>query len=119
MKWNELNWISLCAEENDCIEMGILFRKLFWLLWEKIVLVIEKCFGKIEAEGREFAIVFRSLEQFDWIVKDQNNFWYRLLLTNNWNVETYRNNLENGMVGNSKYEYICNTLCQVLYIDFG
>ena len=85
--------------------MGILFRKLFWLLWEKIVLVIEKCFGKIEAEGREFAIVFRSLEQFDWIVKAQNNFWYRLLLTNNWNVEPYRNNLENGMVGYSKMEY--------------
>ena len=30
---------------------------------------------KIEAEGREFAKVLRSLEQFIQTVKGQNNFW--------------------------------------------
>jgi hypothetical protein len=43
------------------------------LLWEKIVLVIEIL--KFEAEGREFAKILRSLEQFIQTVKGQNNFW--------------------------------------------
>ena len=30
---------------------------------------------KFEAEGREFAKVLRSLEQFFQTVKGQNNFW--------------------------------------------
>ena len=30
---------------------------------------------KFEAEGREFANVLRSLEQFIQTVKGQNNFW--------------------------------------------
>ena len=48
-------------------------------LWEKNVL---KCrFGdwekllKFEAEGREFAKILRSLEQFVGTVKGQNNIW--------------------------------------------
>ena len=45
-----------------------------YLLREKIVLVREKLL-KFEAEGREFAKILRSLEQFVLTVKDQNNFW--------------------------------------------
>ena len=30
---------------------------------------------KLEAEGREFAKILRSLEQFIQTVKGQNNFW--------------------------------------------
>ena len=30
---------------------------------------------KFETEGREFAILLRSLEQFVQTVKGQNNFW--------------------------------------------
>ena len=30
---------------------------------------------KFEAEGREFAKILRSLEQFIQTVKGQNNFW--------------------------------------------
>ena len=30
---------------------------------------------KFEAEGREFIIILRSLEQFIQTVKGQNNFW--------------------------------------------
>ena len=30
---------------------------------------------KFEAEGREFAKILRSLEQFVWTGKGQNNFW--------------------------------------------
>ena len=30
---------------------------------------------KFEAEGREFAKILRSLEQFFQTVKGQNNFW--------------------------------------------
>ena len=44
------------------------------LLWEKIILVIEKNL-KFETEGREFAKFLRSLEQFIQTVKGQNNFW--------------------------------------------
>ena len=45
------------------------------LLWEKIVLVIEKKLLKFEAEGLEFAKNLRPLEQFIQAVKGQNNFW--------------------------------------------
>ena len=49
---------------------------------EKSVMVFcyQNCFGdrekllKFEAEGREFEIFLRSLEQFIQTVKDQNNF---------------------------------------------
>ena len=42
---------------------------------KKIVLLIEKNVCKFEAEGREFAIFLRSLEQFIQTVNGQNNFW--------------------------------------------
>ena len=45
------------------------------LLWEKIVLVIEKKKLKFEAEGQEFSKILGSLEQFIQQVKGQNNFW--------------------------------------------
>ena len=45
------------------------------LLWEKIGIDIEKKKLKIKAEGREFAKILRSLEQFIQAVKGQNNFW--------------------------------------------
>ena len=44
------------------------------LLWEKIVLVIEKKLLKFKAEGRKFSKILRSLEQFIQAVKGQNNF---------------------------------------------
>ena len=40
----------------------------------KNVLVIEKKNLKFEAEGREFANILRSLEQFIQTVKGQNKF---------------------------------------------
>ena len=54
---------------------GILLPKLFWPTgskncssdWEKLL--------KFEAEGREFAKILRSLEQFIQTVKGQNNYW--------------------------------------------
>ena len=54
--WNYLGEILFC------------YQNCYDLRWEKIVLVIE-------AEGREFAKIFRSLEQFIQTVKGQNNFW--------------------------------------------
>ena len=54
------------------LEMVFCYQNCSDLLWEKIVLVIEKNF---EAEGQEFAKILRSLEQFIQTVKDQNNFW--------------------------------------------
>jgi hypothetical protein len=45
--------------------------------WEKLL--------KFEAEGREFAKILRSLEQFVGTVKGQNNFWYQnAFLTCSW-----------------------------------
>ena len=55
---------------------GILLPKLFWyLLWEKKCSTDWKKLMKFEAEGREFAKILRSLEQFIQAVKGQNNFW--------------------------------------------
>ena len=58
---------------------GILLPKLFWPTvrkncssdWEKHL--------KFEAEGREFAKILRSLEQFIQTVKGQKNFGNRIL----------------------------------------
>ena len=55
----------------DCIEkMVFCYQNCSDLLWEKIVLVIEKTF-----EGQKFEIFLRSLEQFTQTVKGLNNFW--------------------------------------------
>ena len=56
------------------IEMVFCYQNCSDLLWEKIVLVIEKELLKFEAEGQEFAIILKSLEQFIQTVKDQDNF---------------------------------------------
>ena len=63
------------------------------LLWEKIVLVIEKI-REFEAEGREFAKFLRSVEQFIQTVKGQNYFWQQnAFLTCSWRFLRY-NKLE-------------------------
>ena len=63
--------------ENSCR------KKQMWYFVIKIVLTYceKKCSSdreknlKFEAEGREFAKILRSLEQFIQTVKGQNNFW--------------------------------------------
>ena len=55
--------------------MVFCYRNCSDLLWEKIVLVIEKNFLKLKAEGREFANILRSLEQFVRTVKGPYKFW--------------------------------------------
>ena len=45
------------------------------LLWEKKCSNDREKLLKFEAEGREFAKILRSLEQFNQTVKGQNNFW--------------------------------------------
>ena len=54
---------------------GILFRKLFWPTVRKNCSSDREKLLKFEAEGREFEIFLRSLEQFIQTVKGQNNFW--------------------------------------------
>ena len=57
--------------------------KEIWYFFSKIVLTYceKKCSNdlvkllKFEAEGREFANILRSLEQFIRTVKGQNNVW--------------------------------------------
>ena len=44
-------------------------------LWEKNGSSDREKLLKFEAEGREFAKILRSLEQFIQTVKGQNNFW--------------------------------------------
>ena len=51
---------------------GILLPKLFWPTVRKNCSTDRENFLKFEAEGREFAKILRSLEQFIWTVKGQN-----------------------------------------------
>ena len=44
-------------------------------LWEKKCSSDQEKILKFETEGREFAKILRSLEQFVQTVKGQNNFW--------------------------------------------
>ena len=55
------------------------------LVWEKIVLVIEKKLLKFEAEGQELEKNMRSQEQFIQPMKGQNNLWWQnAFLTCSW-----------------------------------
>ena len=54
---------------------GILLPKLFWPTVRKNCSSDQEKLLKFEAEGREFAKILRSLEQFIQTVKGQNNFW--------------------------------------------
>ena len=54
---------------------GILLPKLFWPTVRKNCSSDQEKLLKFEAEGREFANILRSLEQFIQTVKGQNNFW--------------------------------------------
>ena len=66
---------SFLENRSYDIRNGILLPKLFWRT------VVKKCSNdrekllKLEAEGREFAKLFRSLEQSIQTVKGQSNFW--------------------------------------------
>ena len=53
---------------------GILLPKLFRPTVKKNCSIDREKLLKFEAEGREFAKILRSLEQFQ-TVKGQNNFW--------------------------------------------
>jgi hypothetical protein len=57
------------------IKNGIFLPKLFWPTVRKKFPSDQEKLLKFEAEGREFEKKFRSLEQFIWTVKGQNNFW--------------------------------------------
>ena len=56
---------------------GILLSKLFWptSIVRKNCPIDQEKLLKFETEGWEFAKKLRSLEQFVWTVKGQNNFW--------------------------------------------
>ena len=54
---------------------GILLPKLFWHTVRKKCSSDGEKILKFEAEGREFAKLLRSLEQFIQTVKGQNKFW--------------------------------------------
>ena len=57
-----------------CVGM-VLLPKLFLTYCEKNCSSDREKLLKFEAEGREFAKILRSLEQFIQTVKGQNNFW--------------------------------------------
>ena len=72
-----------CSENNKLsnarcftiVRIGILLPKLFWPTVRKNCSSDREKLLKLEAEGREFAKILRSLEQFIQTVKGQNNFW--------------------------------------------
>ena len=60
---------------HSSIRNGILLPKLFWPTVRKNCSSDREKVLKFEAEGREFAKILRSLEQFIQTVQGQNNFW--------------------------------------------
>ena len=70
------NEISFSTEERKKkFGNGILLPKLFSPTVRKNCSSDREKLLKFEAEGREFAKILRSLEQFIQTVKGQNNFW--------------------------------------------
>ena len=87
MHW-ESNWaVLICAKVRKFLKEivvsllfsiknnGILLPKLFWPTVRKNCSSDREQLLKFEAEGRDFAKILRSLEQFVRTVKRQNNFW--------------------------------------------
>ena len=73
--WNpSMQEVFFVTEFNE-VRNGILLPKLFWPTVRKNCSSDRDVFLKFEAEGQEFAKILRSLEQFIWTVKGQNNFW--------------------------------------------
>ena len=66
---------TVSALGNLILVNGILLQKLIWLTVRKNCSSDLENVLKFEAEGREFAKILRSLEQFIQTVKGQNNFW--------------------------------------------
>ena len=60
---------------NNTCGLVFCYQNCSDLLWEKIVLVIEKNFQNSWQNAREFAKILRSIEQFIQTVKGQNHFW--------------------------------------------
>ena len=71
--------IAFTYKKMDCksptISLVFCYQNCSDLLWEKIVIVIEKKLLKFEAESWEFSKFLRSLEQLMQAVKGQKNFW--------------------------------------------
>ena len=70
-------WFVMRKMNKKCLLLeGMVFcyQNCSDLLWEKIVLVIEKNFWNSRL-SREFAKCLRSFEQFFQTVEGQNNFW--------------------------------------------
>ena len=65
-------------------ELVFCYQNCSNLLWEKIVLVIEKNFWNSRLKAREFAKFLRSPEQFIQTAQGQNNFWDRFFFTCSW-----------------------------------
>ena len=67
---------SLHADALQILQRnGILLPILFWPTVRKKCSIDQEKLLKFEAEGREFAKFLKSLEQFIWTVKGQNNVW--------------------------------------------
>jgi hypothetical protein len=92
-------WISKLRYFNNFlfiekfqIWFGILLPKLFWPTVRKNCSSDWEFFLKFEAEGREFANILRSLEQFVRTVKGQIKLWWQnVFLTCSWGILRYNN----------------------------
>ena len=69
------NFIVNLIPRADAGNNGILLLRLFWPTVGKHGSSVREKLLKLEAEGREFAKILRSLEQFIQTVKGQNNIW--------------------------------------------
>ena len=68
---------------------GILLPKLFWSTVRKNCPSDQEKLLKFEAEGREFANIFRLLEEFIRSVKGQTNFCKRMLVPGGFSDQIY------------------------------
>ena len=64
-----------CRKLKEQVRNGILLPKLFWPTVRKNCSSDRENLLKFEAEGREFATILRSPEQFMQTLKCQYNFW--------------------------------------------
>ena len=76
MDFNQIKNLQAVYIKTQFKHNGICYQNCSDQLWEKNCSSDREKLLKFEDEGREFAKILYSLEQFIQTVKGQNNFWY-------------------------------------------
>ena len=84
IEFDAINFDSSVLQKGEKIFVGNFITSLGLYFVSKIVLVIKNKFSRTRCWKSRFYKFLRSLEQFVWTMKGQNNFWNSILFSCSW-----------------------------------